>query len=82
MREVSSVELLRSLIFVPGNRANMLQRALDFGADIVMVDLEDSVPPAEKPAAAALAARMDAPSARRRPPGHGAPQRPGHRADR
>ena len=50
------MELLRSLIFVPGNRANMLQRALDFGADIVMVDLEDSVPPAEKPAAAALAA--------------------------
>ena len=48
-------DLLRSLVFVPGNRPNMLQRALDFGADIVMVDLEDSVPPAEKAAACALA---------------------------
>jgi citrate lyase subunit beta/citryl-CoA lyase len=42
------MELLRSLIFVPGNRANMLERALTFDADIIMVDLEDSVPPAEK----------------------------------
>jgi citrate lyase subunit beta/citryl-CoA lyase len=42
------LELLRSLIFVPGNRANMLERALSFNADIIMVDLEDSVPPAEK----------------------------------
>ena len=50
------MELLRSLIFVPGNRANMLERALGFGADIVMVDLEDSVPPGEKAAACALAA--------------------------
>ena len=49
------MELLRSLVFVPGNRANMLERALGFGADIVMVDLEDSVPPGEKAAAAALA---------------------------
>ena len=42
------MELLRSLIFVPGNRANMLERALTFDTDIIMVDLEDSVPPAEK----------------------------------
>ena len=42
------MELLRSLIFVPGNRPNMLERALGFNADVVMVDLEDSVPPAEK----------------------------------
>ena len=48
--------LLRSLIFVPGNRPNMLERALDFNADIIMVDLEDSVPPAEKVAARAVAA--------------------------
>jgi len=39
---------LRSLIFVPGNRPNMLERAKDFKTDIVMVDLEDSVPPDEK----------------------------------
>ena len=49
------MQLLRSLIFVPGNRANMLERALDFNADIIMVDLEDSVPPAEKVAAQHLA---------------------------
>ncbi len=50
------MELLRSLIFVPGNRANMLERALNFDADIIMVDLEDSVPPAEKVAARQVAA--------------------------
>ena len=49
------MDLLRSLVFVPGNRPNMLARALDFGADIVMVDLEDSVPPGEKAAACELA---------------------------
>ena len=42
------MELLRSVVFVPGNRPNMLERALSFSADVVMVDLEDSVPPAEK----------------------------------
>ena len=38
------MELFRSLIFVPGNRSNMLERAITFDADIIMVDLEDSVP--------------------------------------
>ena len=42
------MELIRSLVFVPGNRANMLERARSFDADIIMVDLEDSVPPGEK----------------------------------
>jgi len=46
---------LRSLIFVPGNRPNMLERAKDFKTDIVMVDLEDSVPPDEKSTARELA---------------------------
>ncbi len=50
------MELLRSLIFVPGNRPNMLERALTFPADVIMVDLEDSVPPAEKVAARSVAA--------------------------
>ncbi len=45
------MDLFRSIIFVPGNRPNMLERALSFKADIIMVDLEDSVPPAEKVAA-------------------------------
>ena len=45
------MDLFRSLIFVPGNRPNMLVRAIAFDADIIMVDLEDSVPPGEKVAA-------------------------------
>ena len=49
------MRLLRSLIFVPGNRANMLERALEFKADVVMIDLEDSVPPGEKSAALSVA---------------------------
>ena len=49
------MDLFRSLIFVPGNRPNMLERALTFDADIIMVDLEDSVPPAEKAAAREVA---------------------------
>ena len=51
------MELIRSVIFVPGNRPNMLERAQSFPSDIIMVDLEDSVPPAEKAAARALAAQ-------------------------
>ena len=49
------MELFRSFIFVPGNRANMLERARNFTADVVMVDLEDSVPAGEKSTAMDLA---------------------------
>lgn len=49
------MELFRSVIFVPGNRANMLDRARNFTADVVMVDLEDSVPPGEKTTAMEMA---------------------------
>lgn len=49
------MDLLRSVIFVPGNRPNMLERALTFKADVIMIDLEDSVPPAEKVQARELA---------------------------
>ena len=47
--------LFRSIIFVPGNRPNMLERSRSFEADVIMVDLEDSVPPAEKVNARELA---------------------------
>ena len=49
------MEFIRSLVFVPGNRENMLERARSFDADIIMVDLEDSVPPGEKTAARDMA---------------------------
>ncbi len=41
----------RSLLFVPGHRESMLAKASDLGADAIVFDLEDSVPPAEKSAA-------------------------------
>jgi citrate lyase subunit beta/citryl-CoA lyase len=40
--------LLRSLLFVPGNRPDMLEKALGLAPDALVPDLEDSVPPAEK----------------------------------
>jgi len=43
--------LLRSLLFVPGNKANMLTKALGVNADALIPDMEDSVPEAEKAAA-------------------------------
>ena len=46
---------IRSAVFVPGNRAGMLERARSFDADVIMVDLEDSVPPGEKVVARDLA---------------------------
>ena len=41
----------RSLIFVPGNNPRFLDKARSLGADIVCLDLEDSVPPSQKTAA-------------------------------
>lgn len=55
---------LRSLLFVPGNRSRMVERALRAGADAVILDLEDGVPPDEKDAARSLVAEVT-----KRPPG-------------
>jgi citrate lyase subunit beta/citryl-CoA lyase len=43
--------VLRSLLFVPGSRAERVPKALAAGADGVIVDLEDSVAPGDKHAA-------------------------------
>ena len=43
--------LLRSLLFVPGNRADMLSKAAGLSPDAFIPDMEDSVPAAEKTAA-------------------------------
>lgn len=48
---------IRSFLFVPGNKESMLDKAARAGADALILDLEDSVPPAEKPAGRALVAR-------------------------
>jgi citrate lyase beta subunit len=38
----------RSLLFVPGNRLNLFPKALKTGADVVCLDLEDSIPSNQK----------------------------------
>jgi citrate lyase subunit beta/citryl-CoA lyase len=40
--------VLRSLLFVPGNKTNMLEKALGVAADALIPDMEDSVPEGEK----------------------------------
>ena len=45
--------LPRSYLFVPGNRPDRYAKALAVGADAVIVDLEDAVPPQDKAAARA-----------------------------
>jgi len=42
------LHLYRSLIFVPGIRENMIEKAQGLDADVIVLDLEDSVPPAGK----------------------------------
>ena len=41
----------RSFLFVPGNRPERFSKARDSGADVVILDLEDAVAPADKAAA-------------------------------
>jgi citrate lyase subunit beta/citryl-CoA lyase len=54
----SSVQHLpaRSYLFVPGNRPERYSKALAAGADAVIIDLEDAVPPHEKSKARQLIA--------------------------
>ena len=52
---------LRSLLFVPGDRPERMEKALSLGADALILDLEDAVAPAAKPAArVAVAAFLSA----------------------
>ena len=45
---------IRSLLFVPGHRARFYEKLAEFRPDAVIVDLEDAVPPAEKPLARSM----------------------------
>ena len=57
------IALARSILFVPGHRPDRFAKALATGADAVVIDLEDAVPPGEKAAArAAVLARPAAPA--------------------
>ena len=52
---------IRSFLFVPGHREGWIAKAAGCGADAIILDLEDSVPPANKAAArVAVAAQIDA----------------------
>jgi citrate lyase subunit beta/citryl-CoA lyase len=48
------MDILRTLLFVPGTRQRMLERAPRAGADAIVIDLEDAVPGGEKRTARAL----------------------------
>lgn len=43
--------VMRSVFYVPGNNEKMIGKSPSLGPDIITLDLEDSVPPAEKPRA-------------------------------
>jgi len=49
--------LMRSILYVPGNNPKMVEKSPTFPADIITLDLEDSVPPAEKDAARKIIAQ-------------------------
>ena len=46
--------LLRSVLFVPGNRPDRIEKAARTGADAIVLDLEDAVPAREKARARAV----------------------------
>ena len=46
----TEVQPLRSFLFAPGNHARRVEKALTLDADAVILDLEDAVATAEKPA--------------------------------
>jgi citrate lyase subunit beta/citryl-CoA lyase len=49
---------LRSVMFVPGNREDLMLKAPKYGSDALILDLEDSVPEHEKNTARSLVNRM------------------------
>jgi len=54
-KEFATMSDPRGLLIMRANRADMLAKALSYGADALIFDLEDSVPLAEKPKARELA---------------------------
>jgi citrate lyase beta subunit len=55
----------RALLFVPAHRDRLREKALGIGVDALILDLEDAVPPAEKPIARDKAASFIAAAAGR-----------------
>ena len=51
MNSNQAVAQARSLLFVPANRPERFQKAVQSGADAIILDLEDAVPLVEKASA-------------------------------
>ncbi len=51
------MNFMRSAMFVPGHRQRMIDKAIGLNADVLFLDLEDGVPPAEKDTARQLIAQ-------------------------
>ncbi|MEC8890747.1 MAG: CoA ester lyase [Chloroflexota bacterium] len=49
---------LRTMMYVPGNKEDWVRKAPKYGADALIIDLEDSVPPNEKPIAREIVSRL------------------------
>jgi citrate lyase subunit beta/citryl-CoA lyase len=47
-RSAMTLPPIRSWLYAPGNNAKLLERVFTAGADAVILDLEDAVPPSEK----------------------------------
>lgn len=60
MTETRELPVWRSLLYVPANVPRFVEKAHTRGADAIIVDLEDSVLPAEKPAARRLVPEVSA----------------------
>jgi citrate lyase subunit beta/citryl-CoA lyase len=58
---------LRSLLFVPGDRPERMEKALGLGADALILDLEDSVTAAARPDARGMVAEFLAKADRKAP---------------
>lgn len=54
---MGGMKLFRSLLFVPGIKASWIDKSADYGADAVILDLEDSVPGPKKAEARDIVAR-------------------------
>jgi citrate lyase subunit beta/citryl-CoA lyase len=46
--QMTGIEIVRTVLFVPGNRPDRFEKAAASGADLVVLDLEDAVPAGEK----------------------------------
>jgi len=53
---------MKTILCVPGHRSDMLERARERGADLLLFDLEDAVPAAEKARARELVGAVATPA--------------------